>query len=262
MERLIFIAFLILSVIGSCESQKATLQERLGYQNEDKLLIIHADDLGVSHSENIASISAFEKGIVNSGSIMVPCPWFPEIANYAATHQEIDLGLHLTLTAEWKEFKWGPISGRSEVPGLVNEQGYFYDNCADVITHASVAEVEIEITSQIEKALNAGVPVTHLDSHMGCLLNPKFFSTYLKVSRKYKLPSLITISGLRQFPGIVNTIQPTDVVIGDIKMLYPGQAPDGVASYYADVLRNLEPGVNEILIHLARFQVSQHIRII
>ena len=162
----------------SCMAQKPNLAQRLGYAKDAKLLIIHADDLGVSHSENAASIAAFEKGVVNSGSIMVPCPWFPEIANYSKVNPTVDLGLHLTLTAEWETYKWKPVSPIAEVPNLVNKKGFLYDNCADVVRKVSAESIEKELRAQVDRALAFGVNVSHLDSHMGCLFNPKYFETY------------------------------------------------------------------------------------
>src|SRR5678815_5824860 len=102
-------------------SQKKNLAERLGYPKDAKLVIIHSDDLGVSHSENAASIMAMQKGSVSSASIMVPSPWFPEIAAYAQSNPSADLGLHITLTSEWKYYKWGPVTAKEKVPGLVNK---------------------------------------------------------------------------------------------------------------------------------------------
>lgn len=250
MKNHLYLLFLI-CITTSCAAQKPNLAERLGYQKDAKLLIIHADDLGVAHSENSASIAAFEKGIVNSGSIMVPCPWFPEIANYSKANPEADLGLHLTLTAEWETYKWGPVAPVAEVSGLVNEKGFLYDNCADVVLNASVEEVEKEIRAQIERALTFGVNVSHLDSHMGCLFNPKFFGIYAKIGREYGLPFLLTISGLQQFPGIKEKLLPSDILIGDVFMIYPPQAKKGMAKYYTETLRNLPEGVSEILIHVA-----------
>src|SRR5688572_20186386 len=106
--------------------QAKSIREKLGYPKDAKLVIIHADDLGVAHSENAASINAMEKGSVSSASIMVPTPWFPEIAHYASTHAAADLGLHITLTSEWKYLKWGPVTSAQQVPGLVNKQGFLY----------------------------------------------------------------------------------------------------------------------------------------
>jgi len=143
---------MLVLLTGHTSAQQKTIQERLGYSRETKLLIVHADDIGVSHSENSATIVAMEKGIVNSGSIMVPCPWFPEIAAYASAHPDADFGLHLTLTSEWRLYKWGPTLPRNQVPGLVNARGYFYGSVEDVGKHASVQEVEQELRSQIERA--------------------------------------------------------------------------------------------------------------
>ena len=246
-----YLLLLLLLVTTSCMAQKANLAERLGYAKDAKLLIIHGDDLGVSHSVNAASIAAFEKGIVNSGSIMVPCPWFPEIANYSKANPSVDLGLHLTLTAEWQDYKWGSVTPSPEVPGLVNEQGFLYDNCADVVRKASIAEVEKELRAQVERALAFGVNVSHLDSHMGCLFNPKYFETYLKIGREFGLPLLIPASGLQQFPAMAEKILPTDIVIDNIFMLNPPDAKKGAAEYYANMLRNLPSGVSEMIVHIA-----------
>src|SRR5688572_21330792 len=112
------------SLIAATTFAQHSIQEKLGYPKNAKLVIIHADDLGVAHAENAASTNAMEKGSVNSASIMVPCPWFPEIANYAATNPKADLGLHITLTSEWKYYKWGPVTPHHLVPGLVNKNGF------------------------------------------------------------------------------------------------------------------------------------------
>ena len=118
------IAILLFCLCASILSaQTKTTAERLGYPKDARLVIIHADDLGVSHSENAASIAAMEKGCVSSASIMVPCPWFPEIAAYAQSNPGADLGLHITLTSEWKYYKWGPVTAKEKVPGLVNKNG-------------------------------------------------------------------------------------------------------------------------------------------
>lgn len=245
-----FLPFLLL-LATSCLAQKPNLAQRLGYAKDAKLLIIHADDLGVAHSVNAATIAAFEEGIVNSGSIMVPCPWFPEIANYSKVNPSIDLGLHLTLTAEWESYKWGPVTPTIQVPKLINEQGFLYDNCAAVVRNVSVATIEKELRAQVDRALAFGVNVSHLDSHMGCLFNPKYFEAYLKVGREYGLPVLVPASGLQQFPAMAEKILPTDIVIDNIFMLNPADAKKGAAAYYADQLKNLPAGVSEMIIHVA-----------
>ena len=170
--------------------------------NEDKLLIIHADDMACSHSENQATFDALEKGMVNSSSIMVPCAWLPEAAEYARNHPEADLGIHLTVTSEWQTFKWGPVAPKDKVPSLIDSLGYFYDNCADFARKAKVKEVEIELRAQIELALSMGIQPTHFDSHMGCLFfqSIELFELYLKLGREYKVPVLLE-SGLLQVLG-------------------------------------------------------------
>src|ERR1700709_981719 len=143
LKTFIFVLLCLFSVVVN--AQEKTIQERLGYPKNAKLLIIHADDLGVSHSENAASISAMEKGSVNSASVMVPCPWFPEIAAYAHLHPDKDFGLHLTITSEWENYKWGPVTPAARVPGLVHKYGFLYSSGDSFFQKASPAEVEEEI---------------------------------------------------------------------------------------------------------------------
>ncbi len=158
MKNITIIVLLTLSVAAAAQQQ--TIQERLGYSKDTKLLIIHADDLGVSHSENMASIHVMEKGVVNSASIMVPCPWFPEIAAYAKAHPEADLGLHLTLTSEWKVYKWRPVTPHDQVSSLLDAQGYLNETTVSFAKNAKVQEVEKELKGQVERAIQFGINPT------------------------------------------------------------------------------------------------------
>src|SRR6266853_2247507 len=142
----------------------ASVGERLGFGREAKLLIVHADDVGMTHAVNAATIKALESGGVNSASIMVPCPWFPEIADYAKTHADADFGLHLTLTAERVYYRWGPVAPRDKVPSLVDENGYFRHDWTPQ-THIDPKDAEIELRAQIDRAYAMGIHPTHLDSH-------------------------------------------------------------------------------------------------
>src|SRR6476646_3494207 len=141
-----------------------SLVERLGYPAGTKLIIIHADDLGETHAVNAAATQALEGGAVNSASMMVPCPWFPEIADFAKSHPDADLGLHLTLTSERVYYRWGPVAPADKVPSLVDQNGYFHHEWKEG-EHIDAKEVEIELRAQIERALAMGVRPTHLDSH-------------------------------------------------------------------------------------------------
>ncbi|MBT8319997.1 MAG: polysaccharide deacetylase family protein [Gramella sp.] len=234
-------------------SQQKNVAERLGYAADAKLLIIHADDLGVTHSENAASISALELGPVNSASIMVPCPWFPEIAAYARQNKSADLGLHLTLNSEWKNFKWGPVSSLDKVPSLVNKNGYFYALVDSLASVGMAAEVELELRNQVKKAYQFGIDVTHLDTHMGAVLStPGFATAYLKIGREFNLPLLLDQSVYQlDNPAINELVDEHTVVMDQIYTASPADYKKGMAAYYTSVFRSLKPGLNCLLIHLA-----------
>lgn len=232
-------------------AQNISIQELLGYSEDAKLLIIHADDLGMSHSKNSAAIKSMEEGVVNSASIMVPTPWFPEIADYAKNNPEMDFGLHLTLTSEWKFLKWRPITPYNEVPGLVDDGMFFYENRLDFNQHSTPQEVEKELRAQIELAKQFGINITHLDTHMFSLYSrPEYVEIYKKLGHEYGIPVLLqkdylNITGVR--PEIL--LDDTDIITDHIHMAAPDNYASGLNEYYSDVLKNLEPGLNVILLH-------------
>ena len=170
-----------------------TLLERLGYPADTKLIIVHADDLGETHAVNAAAIKALQGGTINSASLMVPCPWFPEIADYAKSHPEADFGLHLTLTSERVYYRWGPVASTDKVPSLVDENGYLHHDWEEN-QHVNPKEVEVELQAQIERALAMGIRPTHLDSHQYRLImnGKELFDVMLRVAHKYKLPVFVT----------------------------------------------------------------------
>jgi hypothetical protein len=235
-------------------AQSLSIQEKLGYSKDTKLLIIHADDLGVSHSENEATISAMENGVVNSASIIVPTPWFSEIAAYAAAHPLADFGLHLTLTSEWKYYKWGPLSGNTEVPGLVNTSGFLYPGADSVYQHAKLKEIEKELRAQIEKARQFGVDFTHFDSHMGVLFgNAEYLKLLIELGREYKVPVMLTKSGPRSVFNIDlgSFFNEKDILLDRIYTANPEDYKKGMGNYYTSVLNSLQPGLSILIIHTA-----------
>ncbi len=251
MRQTLLAALSILTLLTAAVAQEKTIAERLGYPRDAKLLIVHADDLGMAHSVNAATIKAFETGLVNSASIMVPCPWLSEIAAYARANPQADLGLHLTLTSEWTSLRWGPVSSKDRVTSLLDKDGYFHLTETDAAANADPKQVELELTAQIERARALGIQPTHLDSHMGTLYqNKALFEVFLRVARSQKLPVRIA-KYLFTSPDILSALSRDDVYVDRILDITPAVAPQDWGKFYSDALRNLEPGVTEVVIHLA-----------
>jgi len=167
---------------------RATLAERLGFEATDRVAIVHCDDIGMCQAANEGAFEALANGPATCGSVMVPCPWFGDAAERARARPELDLGVHLTLNAEWLHYRWGPVAGASAVPSLLDEQGYLPRTSAEVLARARPEEVEIELRAQLERALAAGIDVTHLDVHMGTAFLPPFLESYVRLAREYRLP--------------------------------------------------------------------------
>ena len=240
------------SGITFAQSVPKTLAEKLGYAPDARLVIIHADDLGMTHSVNAASIKALESGLVNSASIMVPCPWFPEMADYAKSHPEIDFGLHLTLTAERVYYRWGPVASNDRLPSLVDSNGYFFLNWTPQ-NHIDAREVETELRAQIDRALAMGVRPTHLDSHQYRLFQSgkELFEALLRVAHDYKLPFFMVRDWFMDYPYLEPALAPTDLVVDHTVTISPGVSADKWNDFYADELNHLQPGVTVFIIHLA-----------
>src|SRR5215470_4999524 len=226
------------STMAKRQAEAPSLVERLGYPRDAKLLIVHADDLGMAHSVDAATIKAFESGLVNSGSIMVPCPWLSEIAAYARANPQADLGLHLTLTSEWTNLRWGPVSPGDRVSSLLDKDGYFYLTEVDAAAHADPKQVEMEIMAQIEKARALGIQPTHLDSHMGTLYqNKALFEVFLRVARNQKLPVRVAKTWFTQADFLPQTLTANDVYIDRVLDINPSVEPQDWARFYSEALK-------------------------
>jgi predicted glycoside hydrolase/deacetylase ChbG (UPF0249 family) len=254
------LSLLCLSVVSGLaqstpsESQATpkTLVERLGYPRDAKLLIVHADDLGMAHSINVASIKGLETGLVTSASIMIPCSWLPEIAAYARTHREADLGLHLTLTSEWSLYRWGPILPKDRVPSLFDSSGYLYPTETEAAAHIDPKEAEAEIRAQIARARALGIQPTHLDSHMGTLYqNQALFETLFRVAHDNKLLVRVSKEWFAAAPFLPSLLGPDDVVVNTVINIEPSVTADGWSKFYVDAIKNLQPGISEMIVHLA-----------
>jgi chitin disaccharide deacetylase len=230
--------------------QTKNLAERLGYPRDAKLLIIHADDLAVAHSEDAASFDALDQNAATSASIIVPGPWLDEVAAFAKTHPDADLGIHLALTSEWKTYRWGPVESKDKVPTLMDSEGYLWPETPSAVQHIKTDEVEREIRAQIERALSLGIHPTHLDSHMGTMFSrPDLFAVYVKIAHEYKLPFLAALT--TDAPtALRSALSEKDIVLDSVLIANPNVPVAGWKDFYLNTIKNLKPGVTELIVHL------------
>ena len=226
-------------------------------------LIVHADDAGMSHSVNMATIEGMEHGVVTSASILVPCAWFPEFADYARKHPERDYGVHLTLTCEWKNYRWGPVAPRDKVSSLLDRDGYLYRDNAPVVAKAKLSEAEAELRAQIERAKAFGVRLSHLDTHMGTLLDrPDLLELYINLGIAYNLPVMFTRQAtLPAFQARYPALRGRDrqlldmldshrmPVLSSVLMMYDKGDHAVRTANYLKAFARLPSGVNELIVH-------------
>ncbi|MGZ5931270.1 MAG: polysaccharide deacetylase family protein [Rhizomicrobium sp.] len=221
-----------------------TLAERLGYAPDARLIIINCDDIGSSHSANVACETAMREGIATSATLMVPCPWAREAVE---RFKGLDVGIHLTLTAEYPTYRWRSLTG---APSLRDAQGYMPRTAAEFWEKADPVDVEAECRAQIDQALAWGVDITHLDNHMGTLqVNAKYFPIYVKLAKEYKLPLRMAGAGADARLGFGSRAQADAAGI-----LYPdhfsfqwgGKMMREVFDQYLAAPR---PGIMEMILH-------------
>jgi chitin disaccharide deacetylase len=273
------IAFLLFGIVSlDSIAQQTTYAEKLGFPKGSKVLILHIDDVGMSWDSNQGAINALEKGVATSVSIMMPCSWVPGFVHYMKEHPNVDAGLHLTLTSEWKDYRWGPLSGKSVVPGLVDSEGALWSSVEDVVKHASADEVEKEIRAQLERAKNFGFSPTHLDSHMGTLFaTPEFMSRYIKIGIENKIPVMFpgghaTMISKQIAPDMTQQLQSTGKMIwdGGLPVLddlhnesyaFPYPRKEAITdeelqkfatSKYIETIRALKPGLTMVIMHCTK----------
>lgn len=248
-------------VVGAAVAFLAFALPAIAAEGDGKrYVIIHADDAGMSHSVNVATIEGMEKGIVSSASIMVPCPWFKEIAAYAKAHPEKDFGIHLTLNSEWSDYRWGPVAPRESVPGLVDPEGYLWDGVGQVVANAKASEVETELRAQVKRALQFGVPVTHLDTHMGAVVSrPDLVEVYVKLGVEFNVPVffLRDLGGAVADPTIRARAQDLLKLLDEKRLpvldtmtqYYTREPLEKKKEMYLKAIADTEPGVRYLIIH-------------
>jgi predicted glycoside hydrolase/deacetylase ChbG (UPF0249 family) len=222
-----------------------TLAGRLGYAADAKLLIVNCDDLGMTHSANVGIYAALRHGRATSASLMVPCPWARDAA---AQYRGEDVGVHLTLNAEWETFRWGPIT---HSPSLLDGDGGFPRTVQDVWDHADLDEVRKECRAQIERAIYWGFDVSHVDGHMNTLhLRPEFFDVYLEMAIDFQLPMRMPGAAAERVVGFPyrRLAEDEGVVFPDHFVHVPGV---GSRRVIERALFDLRPGVTEVYVHPA-----------
>jgi predicted glycoside hydrolase/deacetylase ChbG (UPF0249 family) len=223
------------------------LAKTLGYPPNSRLLIIHADDFGMTHSVNSAIEEALENNWVTSASILVPCPWFPEVAQWARQHPDADLGIHLALNSEWTTYRWPPVSSQSKGSSLIDADGYLPLNTEDVVSHAKISDVLVETHAQIDKAKAAGIHISHLDDHMDTIVSSQdLLKTYLSASHEYQIPALLA----RDFHFFHIQLEPDDLVLDGVLEMAPGIPNSKWLAAYEQMLQSLKPGTYELIVHL------------
>jgi predicted glycoside hydrolase/deacetylase ChbG (UPF0249 family) len=242
-----------------------TLSERLGFAPDDRVAIVHCDDIGMCHAANEGAFEALENGPATCGSIMVPCPWFEEAAARARANPELDLGVHLTLNAEWAHYRWGPVAGRQAVPSLCAPDGGLWRTVGEVAAHAKPDEVAVELRAQIERALDAGIDVTHIDAHMGTAFLAPFLPIYAELAREFRLAAFVVrphraqLGHGPQAEAMTEILKTVDRMEADGIPSLDGFDADSLdftegegAVHNAGRLDGLRPGVSYLICHPAR----------
>jgi chitin disaccharide deacetylase len=226
-------------------SSGSTLAERLGYGPDDRLLIVNCDDLGSSHAANVGVYEAVRDGLATSASLMVPCPWAREAA---ARYRGEDVGVHLTLNAEYDLYRWGPIT---QSPSLLDGDGGFPRTMVDLWDHADLDEARRELRAQVERAILWGFDVSHLDSHLGTLqLKPEFFDIYVDLALDFGLPIRLSGASTERTIGFPfrKLAAEEGVVFPDNLVTVPGV---GSRRQIERAVYDLRPGVTELYVHPA-----------
>jgi hypothetical protein len=235
---------------------------QLGFEPDARVAIYHADDVGMCHGANAAFEELSGLGTITCGAVMVPCPWFLEAAEMAARDSRLDLGVHLTLTSEWATYRWAPISTVSRASGLIDESGYFWRRLPMLGPKVVPEAAEAEMRAQIERALAAGINVTHLDTHMGAALLPQLLGIYLRLGREYRLPVLFpknlqdytSVLGFEGVPlegyfELLGTLQSEEWPLVDHFRMSPWAAKEDTDRVYREMMAALPSGLTMIALH-------------
>ena len=236
----------------------------MGFSEGDKVLITHVDDIGFCHAANMASFECLDSGAASCGSVIVNAPWFLETAKICKQNPQYDVGVHLTLTCEYSTFRWPALSSKDPESGLVDAQGYLWHTREDAIRHVKEEAAEAEMRAQIDRALEAGIDVTHIDTHMGSVVHPKFLRIYLKLADEYGVPAFlpnITRQRLEQlredemaneYLELLEKIDTDKVPTLDEIIIDTLIDLDDKKAFYRELIDGIKPGLTHLLFHAAK----------
>ena len=238
--------------------------KKMGYSEDDRVLITHIDDMGFCHAANMASFECLDSKAASCGSVIVNAPWFLETAEICTQNPQYDIGVHLTLTCEYPVFRWPALSSRDLDSGLVDAQGYLWHTREDAIRHVTEDAAEAEMRQQIDRALEAGIDVTHIDTHMGSVVHPKFLRIYLKLADEYGVPAFlpnITRQRLEQlkedemaneYLDVLEKVDSDTVPTLDEIIIDTLIDLDDKKAFYRDLIDGIKPGLTHLLFHPAK----------
>ena len=236
--------------------------EKLGYSVTDRLVITHGDDIGMCHASIQACEDLFAFGTLKSGAVMVPCPWFPAAAAMQKRNPTYDLGVHLVLTSEWEFYRWRPLTAGITGSSLVDEEGFFPRGDPEVQERADPDEAGAELLAQVQRALDFGIDVTHIDTHMGAVAHPKFIPTYIQMTTQFQVPPLIPKGDVEMYKSfgmdddtaqflveLTTSLEDQGIVLVDFATGMPLDAPQGQLDVAKKMFGELNPGLTHFIIH-------------
>jgi chitin disaccharide deacetylase len=236
--------------------------KKLGYSDTDRLVIIHTDDIGMCHASLQAFRDLWQFGTITSGAVMVPCPWFPAVAKMCRENPDVDMGVHVTLNSEWDAYRWRPLSTLDPASGLLDADGYFHHWQPDVYENARPEAVEAEINAQVERAVAAGIDITHVDSHMGTIMSPLFIQSYIQAAEIRLLPNMlprtdalgietmgISAAEMRVYEPIMEQLINMGVPMLEGLVSMPLTDPNGQMETAKVLLGSLPVGITHFILH-------------